>query len=405
MKITNQGNISSQKRLGAFPNAQANITDMPAGSKFKAMIMDIQPNRVTIEMSSGTKLTARCHSLPEARIGEEVIFQIKETLKGQVSLEMLKLDGDIPSNFVKQALQHAQLPMTEDNATIANLLLKEGVPVSAESLQNATYLQHISGDISAEQLLFLVKEGFAPSEMNVNLLKQLSDGSFSINNSLQTIIDGLIKNGVDIGKIFPNQGEDAKHILESKFYIALKDAHSLESMGDYYKDLHKAMSNIEDFLQQEKLDPALLSVVSNTLDQLDFMDNIKNYKEFMQIPFMLENEKNQGDLYVFKNKKNSKPNEDQMSALLSLDYVALGHIEIFINKVRQTLILDFKAASDSSLKAIELNSYNLLKHLSESGYTIGGVSYKIIENKFNVTKDLESEKGGNKARFSFDMRV
>ena len=408
MKITNQGKIPAQQLTGVSPKTPTSIADLPAGSKFKATIMDMQPNRVTIEMLSGGTLTARCHTLPEARIGEKVIFQVKENLKGQVSLQMLKLNDDMPSNFVKEVLQNAQLPMTDDNATMANLLLKEGLPVSAESVQNATYFQQSAG-MSAQEILFLVKEGFQPSEVNVNLLKQLSDGTFNINNSLQTIIDGVLKNDIDIAKIFPNdrneQGLDAKHILESKFYVALKDQHSLGSAGNYYKDLHSAMSNIEDLLQQERIDPALLSVVSNTKDQLDFMDSIKNYKEFMQIPFILENEKSHGDLYVFKNKKNSKPNEDQLSALLSLDYAALGHIEIFINKAKQTLSLDFKAATHNSLKTIELNSYSLLRHLSESGYTIGGVSYKVIENKFDVTKDLESEKGGNKARFSFDMRV
>lgn len=409
MKITNQGKVSAQKLSGASPNLEKNITDLPAGSKFKARIMDMQPNRVTIEMSSGDRLTARSHILPAARIGEDVIFQVKENLKGQISLEMLKLNDDIPANFVKEALQNAQLPMTDDNASMANLLLKEGLPVSADSLQKATYLQHISDSMSAEEIIFLVKEGFQPSEVNVNLLKQLSSGSFNINDSLQTIIDGLLKNDVDIAKIFPHdqnkQLGDAKHILESRFYVALKDQHSLESMGEHYKGLHKDISNIEEFLQQEKLDPALLSIVSNTKDQLDFMDHIKSYKEFMQIPFMLENEKKQGDLYVFKKKKNSKPSEDQMSALLSLDYAALGHIEIFINKVKQTLSLDFKATDSHSLKVIEANAHSLLNYLSASGYTIGGLSYKIIENKFNVSKDLESEKGGNKTRFSFDMRV
>jgi len=68
--------------------------DLRPGEKFKALILNISPGEVTIRFASGELFTARSKVLPDARIGEESGFVVKDNdFKGRIVLEMLK-DGN-----------------------------------------------------------------------------------------------------------------------------------------------------------------------------------------------------------------------------------------------------------------------------------------------------------------------
>ena len=59
------------------------------GDKFKAMIHDIKPGEVTINLGGGALYTARSMILPEARIGEASVFSVRENdFDGRIVLGM-----------------------------------------------------------------------------------------------------------------------------------------------------------------------------------------------------------------------------------------------------------------------------------------------------------------------------
>ncbi len=75
------------------------FSELIKGDRFIAFVKDIRPDMVLIELENGETVTARSLVLPEARIGEHAIFNVKDNINGQILLEMVKdseniTDGD-----------------------------------------------------------------------------------------------------------------------------------------------------------------------------------------------------------------------------------------------------------------------------------------------------------------------
>ena len=64
MKISNEQPISGETKL-ENPSGMKNFNSLNAGDRFIARIVDIKPNKVTLQFESGTSLTARFLVLPE----------------------------------------------------------------------------------------------------------------------------------------------------------------------------------------------------------------------------------------------------------------------------------------------------------------------------------------------------
>ena len=69
------------------------------GTRFKALITDIQPGKVTIRIDGGASFTARTRLLPEARIGEESFFVVRENnMRGLIQLEIINPSDEDDNN-------------------------------------------------------------------------------------------------------------------------------------------------------------------------------------------------------------------------------------------------------------------------------------------------------------------
>lgn len=111
-----------------------NFYSLPTGAVFKAQILDIRPGKVTILLDDGGRFTARSMVYPDAHIGEESYFRVKENnFEGLIQLEMVKgtpgeSQGDSGSGGAKAQTQ-------AQNMDKSVFLLKEGFPTDAASLR------------------------------------------------------------------------------------------------------------------------------------------------------------------------------------------------------------------------------------------------------------------------------
>jgi len=66
------------------------IIALQAGDKFYATIQDVQPTMIKLLLENGENLSARSQVHPDARIGEQAAFMVKENNRGQILLELVK---------------------------------------------------------------------------------------------------------------------------------------------------------------------------------------------------------------------------------------------------------------------------------------------------------------------------
>ncbi|MDR1533001.1 MAG: flagellar hook-length control protein FliK [Clostridiales bacterium] len=458
------------------------LTSLQPGERFRATITDIQPNRVTIRLSSGETLTAKSYILPEARIGEETIFMVKENLKGQVLLEMLKPGADVmQKNIIKEALANLFLPVTEENIALAKALIENNLPLTKEMLEKALFIKYsagagISGTLDMDKILFLIKEGFPLSADSAAALNRALEGGFALKGNLAAlaelltqlpdtplkrgILEALLPDGVPT--TLPEAGEpdlepaeeqapaiprelreerlvtaellnrlaaetspqareallnDLRAELKKAMFIPL-DGDTVKNPGEYYKDLAEIVKLLTERLAASgKTVPEVL-VPSETAraaggmfealrDDMRFMNSISVEREYIQIPFVLQNRENQGNLIIFKNRRGggSLPHGSSC-ALIALDLEALGYVEVLVNKTYSSVSLEFRAKESASEKLFKHNAADLVSALQSRGYE-ARVGFKKLREPFRLTDPSPAEPGekGPPKRYSFDMRV
>jgi len=113
--------------------------EMRPGDMFRAMIHDIRKGEVTLKFNDGTMYTARSLVLPDARIGEDTVFLVRENdFEGRIVLEMVKLAPQTKQdNMLREALHHANLSPSHENLAWGRKLLAAGLPVDSATLHNA----------------------------------------------------------------------------------------------------------------------------------------------------------------------------------------------------------------------------------------------------------------------------
>jgi len=81
--------IQKKKVKERFVKVRKIIALLP-GDKFYATIQDVQPTMIKLLLENGERLSARSQVYPDARIGEQAAFMVKENKHGQILLELVK---------------------------------------------------------------------------------------------------------------------------------------------------------------------------------------------------------------------------------------------------------------------------------------------------------------------------
>jgi hypothetical protein len=201
--------------------------------------------------------------------------------------------------------------------------------------------------------------------------------------------------------------------IKDSLFIDIKNPEHEESINDYYNKLYEKISKaVELTKSSESINTREANAVLNEIkDNIEFTNNINKFQEFIQIPFKLNDKNNQGDLYIFNDKKGKKISKDKASVLLALDLKVLGHFEAFIQKDYKNISCQFRTMDKKVQGLIQVNLPKLEIALKQKGYNLSQIMYKTIEEPFNVLQKLDETGFDTKnqqsqvKRYSFDMRA
>lgn len=407
MKITNetieqlnQTELLTDKSVVGTGLSRTDILELVSGERFTALVMDIKPGNVLLKLSDGKLLDAKSLFMPEAHIGDEATFQVKENVRGQILLEMVKQnEKGASASIVKEALSAAHMQYTKQNAEIVNLLIKANLPIDAQTIQRTAYFKYAEPEFSDKEILFLVKENFPTDEKTIETYKGFMDKTVKLDDNIKLLLSEMEKTEILKAKV-PQ--------LRNKLILDLKQ-NGLKNIGEYFREVEKTVAELKTLSTQYKVGGEVAKQLEYIEDNLKLMDNVSQYKQFMQIPFAVEGRVNQAELHVFSKKK-GKPNasDGSATAVLALDYDSLGHVEVVINRINKTVSLQFKGDKSRAIELLQANSPKLIEILNEKGYNIAQIGFKKTEEKFDIADGIELDRQADAAdikRYSFDMRV
>jgi len=410
-----------------------NFNELSPGDIFRALVTDIQPNKVGIRFANGGGLTARSLVLPEARIGEPAFFVVKENTKGQINLEMLRPQADaLKENIAREALISADLYPSAENIKLVKTLMDNNLPIDAPALQKAVYFHYSAANLPIDKIVFLMKENFPMDAVNIELLEKLTE-PMGFTQKLTDVFTGfsqleapLLRQIINkfiplIADFAPEFTEDLKsnpqglkkviNGIKQNLPIALRDKTSLSRLADYFNKLYDAIAETEAILAANEKNGAasarLREAVTELRQQLEFMDHINNFKNYIQIPLNINGTANNAELFIFKNPKKANAQRERLSVLIAIDYEHIGRVETFIDCAGKSVALQFRAIYPETLKLLNNNFGDLSAKFAADGVNITRVSFKNIDEPFTILNDINitQDNPQDKRRYSFDMRV
>lgn len=109
---------------------------------------------------------------------------------------------------------------------------------------------------------------------------------------------------------------------------------------------------------------------ANMNQNLDFLQQINQMYQYVQLPLRLTQGQANGDLYVYTNKKNLSSKDGPITALLHLDMEHLGALDVYVSMQMEKVSTKFYVQDDEMLDFLEQHMQLLTDRLEKRGYDI-----------------------------------
>lgn len=329
-------------------------------------------------------------------------------------------------NFINNSLNNSKeknVNFIDDfnNANLSNQELLDALNVS----QNYNQESKVSAEAGSQEPNIkneLINEILSNKEIQLlefkasNIIKQENpELKFNLaNKSIEDIFNEL--NSLEISIKLKEQikniiTERISYALFSKEILANKThLENPEELNEFYNKLYTKIKSILEFTtikEHENKPESLIKEANQIKSSLEFMNALNQKFNYIQLPMLFGDKMLHSELYVFNNKRQLKNAKATITALVRLDLVNLGHLDIYITKTEKNLTINFYTEDDSKTKIIQNKIYEVHNQLSKLGFKILALSVSKKEKDFNVVDDfLKKEEGQQEIkRYTFDMRV
>ncbi len=398
--------IAQMNKLG-IPVTETNVqqfsnykADTAAIMKELENVLEQLPKSIAGEGDTAGQMTAKNMQLMDILFGGETIEQSQDT--GAKAQELLAKTADgsvvIKNGTEQQAADIAkelqQILSTAEDGMQQTSAAGEGIQqadAAREGAQQADAAKQAEGrqmPAATQGSLgeILGKEGAASLEQQLKALE--TDGKqvlFDKNGNLNTGMSAeeFLKNLNQLFKEneFPQKealfklfsGKEYQTIfkkaVENQWYLEPQETGSKETVEKLYNRLQTQMNRMDEFIKQagsgtEGLQKAVADVRGN----IEFMNQINQIYNFVQLPLKMNGQNVNSELYVYTNKKNPRDMDGELSAFLHLDMDHLGSTDISVKMKGTAVKTNFYMADDASYELILAHAEELAERLENKGY-------------------------------------
>ena len=184
---------------------------------------------------------------------------------------------------------------------------------------------------------------------------------------LRRVFDG-IKNDIKSDSF----KEALKNRLNADFFLKPEEVAQKEKISELYEKLESHTKAITNLLEQtQKTDTPLAETVNNVNRNLDFMNQLNQTFNYIQLPLKMAGKNANGELYVYSNKKSLSADDENVSALLHLDMDNLGTVDVHVMmSAGKKVSTKFFLKDDEALDLVAANIDLLNKRLEKRGYSM-----------------------------------
>lgn len=436
--------IAQMNKLG-IPVTETNVqqfsnykADTAAIMKELENVLEQLPKAIAGEGDTAGQMAAKNMQLMDILFGGEMIEQsqdagakaqeqLAKTADGSVTIKSGEQQAADIAKELQQILSTAEDGMQQTSTAGEGIQQADAAGEGAQQADAAKQAEGRQMPAATQGSLgeILGKEGAASLEQQLKALE--TDGKqvlFDKNGNLNTGMSAeeFLKNLNQLFKEneFPQKealfklfsGKEYQTILkkavENQWYLEPQETGSKETVEKLYNRLQTQMNRMDEFIKQagsgtEGLQKAVADVRGN----IEFMNQINQIYNFVQLPLKMNGQNVNSELYVYTNKKNPRDMDGELSAFLHLDMEHLGSTDISVKMKGTAVKTNFYMADDASYELILAHAEELAERLENKGYQCQ-IEVKSEEKDMDFVEDFlkhDMPSAGKVYRYSFDVRA
>ena len=162
-----------------------------------------------------------------------------------------------------------------------------------------------------------------------------------------------------------------KDNMQSQWHLKPLEVGNKENVENLYQRLSNQAKGLTNAITQNLGAESRLAQSANNLqNNLDFMNQLNQMFQYVQLPLQMTGQNVHGDLYVYRNKHKKISEDGSVSAALHLDMENLGPVDVYVKLLNSKVSTNFYVADDSVIDLINDNIHILNERLEKRGYSM-----------------------------------
>ena len=162
-----------------------------------------------------------------------------------------------------------------------------------------------------------------------------------------------------------------KDNMSAQWHLKPGEVEKKENVEQLYQRLGNQVKGLTNAIEQHFGAESKLGQTANNLqNNLNFMDQLNQMFQYVQLPLQMAGQNVHGDLFVYKNKHKKVSEDGSVSAVLHLDMEHLGPLDVYVKMKDTKVSTNFYVADESILDLINDNIHILNERLEKRGYTM-----------------------------------
>lgn len=195
--------------------------------------------------------------------------------------------------------------------------------------------------------------------------------------------------------------------MKENFLLKPEMVADKEAVEQFFTKLREQVSRLTQTVSEAgKAQTQLFTQTNQLRENLDFLHQLSQTMQYVQLPLRMAGQETTGDLYVYANKK-GLTKEDSVSAFLHLDMEHLGPVDVYVAMQNRKVNTHFYLQDDAMIDFIQAHIHLLNERLEQKGYQMQTeVSQKDTPSK--VTEEMRKDQEEESVcinQYSFDVRA
>lgn len=247
-------------------------------------------------------------------------------------------------------------------------------------------------------------------------LARIRDGSMDLERLMKEIQHTVSGSGSqtargELMKLFGSRefGQVLAKAMEQQWLMKPEQVAEKRDVESFYRKLRAQAEQLLENLGQAGKDTPLAKNLTAVQNNIDFMNQMNQMFQYIQLPLKMSGGEAHGDLYVYANRKNARKEDGSVSALLHLDMEHLGPMDIYVRMKDMDVSTKFYLADEGILDFVAANIHHLEERLRKRGYSFQSEMLMSEEEEGNPdvigTMTGQGKKQALLAQYSFDVRA